>query len=292
MLQIEDPGLSAPASKSGRLQRHCLELLRARESVPDGLPTSARFIYYELVAVGVVAKQRRLDGGGRRPDQDVIDAIFRLRERGLIPWEWIVDETRHISIWSYGATVAAHLLDKVEETRLDRWAGERPPLILTESRSLAGVLDNLAYQYLAPISATNGQVGGHLRTEIAPQLNPGDRVLYLGDLDWQGGEIEANTRRVLEQRIGGELLWERLAITAEQVRRHHLPVIQKADRRYRPVRFHDAVETEALGQSIIVGIVRARLDELLPEPLAIVLEREQRQRSKVRAALAKLRKAG
>ena len=51
---------------------------------------------------------------------------------------------------------------------------------------------------------------------------------------------------------------------------------------------HDAVETEALGQTVIVGIVRDRLNTLLPEPLADVLEREQAQRVRIRAALRKL----
>jgi hypothetical protein len=41
----------------------------------------------------------------------------------------------------------------------------------------------------------------------------------------------------------------------------------------------DAIETEALSQSIIVGLVRSRLEELVPEPLADVLEREQQQRA-------------
>jgi hypothetical protein len=54
------------------------------------------------------------------------------------------------------------------------------------------------------------------------------------------------------------------------------------------VRYHDAVETEALGQSIIVGLVRDHLDSLLPEPLDDVRVREQEQREKVRASLTRI----
>jgi hypothetical protein len=113
-------------------------------------------------------------------------------------------------------------------------------------------------------------------------------VLYLGDWDWQGAQIETNTRSVLEDLIGGGLNWERLALTEEQVIRRRLTRIRKADRRYKPVRYHDAVETEALKQNIIVDIVRRRLNALLPEPLDDVRVREQAQREQVRAALAKL----
>jgi hypothetical protein len=71
-----------------------------------------------------------------------------------------------------------------------------------------------------------------------------------------------------------------LALHRPTVRDHDLErlTIRKADRRYRPVRYHDAVETEALRQTIIADIVRARLDALLPEPLARELEREEQQR--------------
>jgi hypothetical protein len=77
-----------------------------------------------------------------------------------------------------------------------------PPTIITESRSLAGALNNLAARYLVSITATNGQVGGHLRTDVAPNLVARQPVLYLGDYDWQGGQIETNTARVLQDIVG------------------------------------------------------------------------------------------
>ena len=79
--------------------------------------------------------------------------------------------------------------------------------------------------------------------------------------------------------------WERLALTEEQVRAYDLPVIIKRDRRYRDDHPHEAVETEAIGQRVLIDILRARLDELLPEPLACVQEREARQRRQITALL-------
>jgi hypothetical protein len=75
---------------------------------------------------------------------------------------------------------------------LDPWRGHAP-MILTESRSLAGVLRHIIVEYRARISSTNGQCGGFLRTEIEPKLRPGDRVIYLGDFDLSGGLIENNS---------------------------------------------------------------------------------------------------
>ena len=68
---------------------------------------------------------------------------------------------------------------------------------------------------------------------MAPLLKPGDRVGYLGDFDLAGGDIEANTRRVLEGIIGGELDWDRLALTREQVDQYRLPTIIKTDKRFK-----------------------------------------------------------
>jgi hypothetical protein len=200
-----------------------------------------------------------------------------------VPWSWIVDETRALDAWESAATVADYIAGQVRWARVDCWAGSPAPLILTESRSLAGVLRGLAAEYLVPIAATNGQVGGFLHTDIGPTLEPGQRVLYLGDLDHQGDQIEANTRAVLERYA--PLDWTRLALLPEQVTRYAIPSTWKTDRRYRPPRPSEAWETEALNQSVIVQLVRDRLDELLPEPLADVQVRERAQRAQVAAML-------
>jgi hypothetical protein len=282
---VSDSRLSRPTSQAGQLQRACLTLLREHEA--DGaLPTSERFIWYELVQRGVVdkTKARGHPGVRRGVDQDVSRALTDLRERGVVPWDWLVDETRVVSAWKYAPTVAEYIDEAVDRARIDLWDGEPPPLLLVESRSLAGVLRNLAADYLVPLAATNGQVGGFLHTDVVPLLTKNRRVLYLGDHDLSGHQIEANTRRVLERY---ELLrWERLALLPEHVRAYGLPLVSKTDNRYQPARVHQAVETEALSQRVVIDLVRDRLDQLLPEPLRQVQVREQRQREETRRRLA------
>ena len=109
---------------------------------------------------------------------------------------------------------------------------------------------------------------------IAPILRPRQVVLYLGDLDLSGGQIEQNSRKILED-ILVKLAWERLAITQEQVDQYELEPIQKWDERLHE--YHPAVETEAIGQSLIVVLVIDRLNVLLPEPLKAVLARQAAQ---------------
>ena len=277
---------SSSWTKSGRLQRALLDLLRGPRHAGSGaLPTSNRFLYYELVQDGFLTKKAPRTGG-RLPSQDVSDATFRLRQAGLIPWDWIIDETRALDAWSFGTTIAGDVLDAVDRSRVDCWGGEPPPLILTESRSLAGVLRRLAWRYLCPIAATNGQAGGFLHTEIIPALQARQRVLYFGDLDHAGSQIEQNTQRVIEEGVG-RLEWERVALTGEQVQAHSIPPITKTDRRFRDGDPHLAYETEALSQRVIQGLLIARLDELLPVELETVLVREVEQRELLKDRLGR-----
>ena len=288
-------------SKIGILRELLFELLQKHKR-DDAIPTNARFLFYELVQRGELSKEQKPrvdDKKGRRPDQDLHDALTDIRENGSIPWDWIVDETRSLENYTGYASVKAGVLAKLPYIKLDPWKG-CAPLILTESRSLVGVLRDIAIEYRVRIASTNGQVGGFLRTDIAPLLQSGDRVITLWDLDLSGGHIEANVRRVLEREIGGKLDWERLALTKDQVREYKLPVIVKKDKRFKNRRFqrvwtkgpplkpgeHEAVETEAIRQRVLIDILRARLDRLLlPEPLMRVQEREARQRRQLAALL-------
>ena len=269
-------------SKAEILRQHLMRLYRAH--VADGMiPTSARFLFYELVAAAIISKHPT---GARRADQDMIRALTDLRNSGEIPWDAIVDETRSLDDFTGWDTIAAGLDGFLNVVHLDLWDGA-PPLILTESRSLAGVLRELIRDYRALIAPTNGQCAGFLHNKVAPELIDGMRVLYLGDYDLAGGDIENNTRRVLESYC--DLEWERLALTEDQVRDHGLTPIIKTDRRFNNGGAHEAVETEALSQRLIVEIVRNRLDSVLPEPFDVVAAREEAERERLRRMLRKAR---
>jgi hypothetical protein len=245
------------------------------------LPTSARFLYYELVGKGVVSKVQREDTT-RRPDMDPASALLWLREKELIPWSDIVDETRSVENYCpAGNSILEGVLSGLDSVRTDLWKGTAP-LILTESRSLAGVLRSLASGYRCRIASTNGQTNAFLRNDVAWRITTNNPVLYFGDWDKSGGDIEANTRRILESLVGS-LEWRRLALTEAQVEKYKLSVIPKWDGRDR--KYHDAVETEALSQAVIVGILLTRLELRLPQPLDVLEQRERRQRAEIRRRL-------
>jgi hypothetical protein len=284
-------GLSKPHTKAGRLQRECLKLLAEHEE-DRAIPTSNRFLFYELESRGIIPKVYRYADGRpkpRTPSQDVSDATKHLRELG-VPWDYIVDETRFLQSWPYAESVYRYVTDALEEARIDLWDGASPPLILCESRSLAGVLENIAGTYLCPIASTNGQVGGFLHTDIAPLVEASGieplRVFYFGDLDLSGGHIAENTYDVLGRY--GDLDWKRLAITELQVREHNLTKIDKKDHRFKPARSFPAYETEALKQTQIQQILTTALQDAAAISVGEAIQEEERQRVNVREMLSSL----
>ena len=280
-----DDVLARPGTCTGRLQRAALQLLLDHEDAGE-IPTNGRFIFYELEGRGVVFKQdpdgpRR--GTADRPGpMELGEALTALRKLGLIPWDWIVDETRTLQEWRSASSVAEYLHESLRLARINPWTNGAAPLLIIESRSTAGVLRNQVSRYVVPIAATNGQVGGFLHTDVIPHLVGHDRdVIYLGDLDLQGAQIEKNTRDVIEAGIGRPISWQRIAITPEQVAEHDIPPMFKRDHRYRPPKPYEAWECESLGQRRIIDLVTTALDDLLPEPLSTVLEREADQRAEL-----------
>jgi hypothetical protein len=296
--------LSAPESKAGVLQRACLELLREHHRKGD-IPTNGRFLFYELEQRGAIPKKydeinpKTGNKFARMPLQDVSVATMHLRESGLVPWNWIGDESRTLTQWRYADTIDNYLLDTVPGARINLWAGEPPPLLLFESRASAGVCESTAYEYLCPITATGGQCGGHIVNEIVPLLKGNKRrVLYVGDHELRGpaDQIEANTKRTIEKHTGrtfGPGEWIKIALTEKQVeasKRLQRLAITKLDKRYKPAKEYEAVECEALGQGVLVRIICKHLDRLLSQPLDVVRERECRQRERVLAALLHIRR--
>jgi hypothetical protein len=296
-------------SATGRLRRACYERLLDHWR-KDELPTNATFLFYELEQIGVVVKQRGVNPKTgehyrRTHRQEVADATMDLRQARLIPWDWLTDETRSVLAPPYAESALDYVIDAARYAAIDAWDGKPPPLIIAEARGVKAVLEGLAYEYGAPITATSGQSGGFIVTEIAPRLADGRIVLYIGDHELRGPaeQIEANTRRYIEEHTGRGFdasTWIRIALTEEQVnedsergaRLRGLALI-KHDQRYKPARPYEAVECEALGQGEIVRIVRDQLDRMRSdlglEPIGAVRVREERERQELVRRLVRMR---
>jgi hypothetical protein len=293
-----------PNTKAGRLRRACYELL-LEHNRNDDIPTNGRFLFYKLEQRGHLPKHydpARAEPAKRTPSQDLSDATMWLREAGLVPWSWIVDESRSLSSWNFAPTIADYLREAVAHARLDAWDGEPPPLITCEARATAGVLVRLTMDHLTPITATGGQCAGHIVNEIIPLLRGNKRpVLYIGDYELRGPaeQIESNTRRVIERHTGRVFSshdWVKIALTEEKVTadsRLRGLAIEKIDRRYKPPKRYEAVECEALGQGVLVRMIRHQLEQMRAERgLPAIEEMQARDEAERERMLAELDRLG
>ena len=96
-------------SKKGRgMARRSLDLIEAMYTMIEAAqPITGRGVGYKLFVAGLIASMARSEM------QRVYRLLKEAREQGIIPWEWIVDETRtreRVSTWAdpaaYARTVA------------------------------------------------------------------------------------------------------------------------------------------------------------------------------------------
>jgi hypothetical protein len=277
-------------SAAGKLRRACYDLLILHKHREE-IPTNGRFLFYELEQDGDIAKKRE---GIKRPSStNLAEALIDLSEARLIPWDWIEDETRDVIETRGSASILEDLTSFLPITHIDPWGETLAPLTVTESRATKGVLVRQAIRYLAPLTSVGGMSRRHIVNKVAPLLRGNDRVvLYIGD--WEvggpGDQIEDHVRRTLEEHTGRTFKvgidWIRIALTEEQVNadpRLAARVIEKTDKRYKGGKTYQAVEAEALGQGIIVGIHRDQLDRMLAErglpDIESVLARSEEERA-------------
>ena len=146
--------MSKRGTLAGEMQRQVLRILLLHQSNGE-IPTSGRFVFYELETEQVVRKsskgESRRGNMGDPREQEATDALTYLRDRKVVPWDWIVDETRHLYEWEYAESVADYARNAVAQARINPWP-DQPSLLIVESRSLGGVLRPLTSEYLCPIA--------------------------------------------------------------------------------------------------------------------------------------------
>src|SRR5262249_20305664 len=149
------------------------------------------------------------------------DAVTHLREIDLVPWDWIVDESRDVSSHLAPDTVAEYMTTVAQYATINRFPGVPTPVILCESRGVGGVLErSVCDDYCVTVCPTGGNCNGHLRTKVATYLKDEDTIpLYVGDHDLAGDDIEANSKSILEDAVRRTFgNWERIMITDKQCR--------------------------------------------------------------------------
>jgi hypothetical protein len=204
-------------SKKGRgMAQRSLDLIEAMYTVTKAAqPITGRGVGYKLFASGLIRSMTRAEM------QRVYRLLKEARERGDIPWEWIVDETRElerVSTWSNPAEYARCV---AQSYRRDFW-DQQPVriLVVSEKGTVRGLLKPVLDHFAVGFQVMHGFSSATIVHDISEDDDDGRPliILYVGDYDPSGmfmSEVDLPNR--FSKYDGDHVRLRRIALIREHV---------------------------------------------------------------------------
>ena len=278
-------------------------------------PLSARQCYYRAVVAGLVDKDT---AGSRKNEQMIGHALEVMRERGvaqydfdtpppmeepwvlrsmgIIPFEWITDNTRTRFQADLHDSKTDALADMARYYRRDLWRSQPQHVeVWSESDSIGGVLMDVTDEYGVALLPCRGQSSKRFIWDSAQsyqRLGKPVVCLYVGDFDPAGLDIGQSVEDRLERYGAEDVEFIRLAVTPEQVLDLDLPGHGLNPKHPAPVleRFIDecdsygipreAVEAEALPPDDLRQLVQDAIEGYIDQrqwEIELAVEQQERQ---------------
>lgn len=179
-------------------------------------PATVRAVCYQLFI------RRLLDSMATACTKRVSAQLVDAREAGMVPWAWIVDETRDAERQFTGwENPDAFMRSMRDFYRRDRWAMQPVTIeVWSEKGTVRGTLAPILQQYGVTFRVMHGFSSATTVHEVAQETQASTKplhVLYVGDWDPSGlymSEVDLPARL---ERYGAVLTFERLALTQEDV---------------------------------------------------------------------------
>jgi hypothetical protein len=220
-----------PDAKRGRWKsRRNVQLIATAASILERIhPASVRAVCYQLF-------NRRLIASMGKVDTNRVSAQLRdARELGVIPWDWIVDETREAERVSAWKNPAAYVDAVKRSYRRDRWTDQPDWIeVWSEKGTVRGTIAPVLDEYGITFRVMHGYGSATAVHDVARQTHEHGRalrVLYVGDWDPSGLHMSAIDLPGRLARYGGDVLIERVALTHAHVSAGNLPAFEAADKR-------------------------------------------------------------
>jgi hypothetical protein len=264
------------------MARASLDLIDAMYEVAEAAqPITGRGIGYKLFTAGLTPSMS---------DRDM-KRVYRLlkeaRERDLIDWAWIVDETRAIERVSSWDDPEEYVQAVHRSYRRDFWTQQPVRVVVaSEKGTVRGVLRPILDHYGVGFLVLHGFSGATTIYDLA-QDDDGRPlvVIYVGDLDPSGAYMsEVDIPARLEKYGGHHVILKRAALLPEHV--SDLPSFPASDKRKDPRypwfrRHHgnrcwelDAMDPNDL-RSIVEQAIKAEIDPVAWDRCAIVEQAER-----------------
>jgi len=218
-------------SKKGRgMAQRSLDLIDEMYTITRAAqPITGRGVGYKLFIADLIPSMARAEM------QRVYRLLLLARERGIIPWPWIVDENRALERTSTWANPAEYAECVARSYRRDFW--DQQPVrceVWSEKGTVRGVLAPVLDHYAVGFRVMHGFSGATTVHEVAQDDDGRELiVLYVGDFDPSGlfmSEVDLPAR--LSDYGGDHVTLKRIALTRDQVT--GLPSFSATDKRKDP----------------------------------------------------------
>lgn len=188
-----------------------MELIRAcQEILAEIQPASVRAVCYRLFTMGLIPNMSK--GSTNKVSTQLVWA----RESNLIPWEWIVDETREVERISAWSDTNAIINAAVKGYRRDYWQDQPCRVeVWSEKGTVRGTLAPVLNELGVAFRVMHGFASATAVNDIAEMSNESDKpmvALYVGDFDPSGRYMSDVDLPGRVDRYGGDLQIERIAL--------------------------------------------------------------------------------
>jgi len=206
-----------------------LRLIEASHEILQEIqPASVRAVCYKLFTQGLIPNMSK--GSTGKVSKNLVYA----RERRLIPWEWIVDETRAAESAQTWRDTSSIIKAAVNSYRRDYWQ-EQPYRVevWSEKGTVRGTLSPILDEYGVTFRAMHGYSSATVINEIAEESNRSNKPLiafYCGDFDPSGKHMsDIDLPRRLE-RYGANITIRRIALLESDVFDGDLPSFEASSK--------------------------------------------------------------
>jgi hypothetical protein len=215
---------NGPSTKKvrGRSQASQDMIAQMHDIAAECQPITGRGIGYKLFSAGIIPTMSiTKDANGKK--HDPMRPIYRLlkiaREEGIIPWSWIVDETRALERQPTWANPAEYAECVVRSYRRQCWDQQGCRVeVWSEKGTVRGVLAPVLDDYGVGFRVMHGFSSATIVNDIAEDDDGRPLIaLYVGDCDPSGMYMsEVDLPKRIEARGGYHVRIFRIAITPDQ----------------------------------------------------------------------------
>ena len=188
-----------------------------------GYDLTTRQVYYQLVAKDLIPNSNK-------SYNRIKNIVSEGRLAGLIDWDMIVDRTRGVVIPAHWDNPAEIVEAAASQFRIDKWLDQPYHVeLMVEKQALEGVLIPVCRTLDIPFTANRGYSSSSAMYRAGKRLedaaNDGKTlfILYLGDHDPSGMDMDRDIYERLEMFSGYNLVVRRLALLMEQIETMGIP---------------------------------------------------------------------